>query len=249
LGGNLTVTGTAWTATPTISGLITATSGLTANGDVTISNNANLIISSGTGTFTQMYAAATDATADARTLTLSAGGTGSTGVLRGLVISQADTATTGVYDTLAYIENLKTPETTTNGLLITNNAASGTLSNALHITNTAGTLTSAITIDGTAPASFILDSASLDISGAGAITGATGVGTTTVTASGAIAANGGITFDNSTDTLGAFTAGGTIAMGAQALTGTTGIINYDGYDVDASGNLDALVTFCSGNVQ
>ncbi|MDZ7587023.1 MAG: hypothetical protein U0946_04655, partial [Patescibacteria group bacterium] len=33
--GNLTVTGTAWTATPTISGLITATSGLTANGALT----------------------------------------------------------------------------------------------------------------------------------------------------------------------------------------------------------------------
>ncbi|MBU4098870.1 hypothetical protein KJ980_04430, partial [Patescibacteria group bacterium] len=36
LGGNLTVAGTAWTATPTISGLITATSGLTTNGDLTV---------------------------------------------------------------------------------------------------------------------------------------------------------------------------------------------------------------------
>ncbi|MBU1104757.1 MerR family transcriptional regulator, partial [Patescibacteria group bacterium] len=39
LGGNLTVTGTAWTATPTISGLITATNGLTANGTVTVNSN------------------------------------------------------------------------------------------------------------------------------------------------------------------------------------------------------------------
>ncbi|MFA5773417.1 MAG: hypothetical protein WC908_01960, partial [Candidatus Paceibacterota bacterium] len=35
LGGNFTVTGTAWTATPTISGLITATSGLTSTGTLT----------------------------------------------------------------------------------------------------------------------------------------------------------------------------------------------------------------------
>ncbi|MFA9263205.1 MAG: hypothetical protein ACEQSB_07800, partial [Undibacterium sp.] len=240
-----------------------------------MATNSNLSIASGTGVFTQTYAASTDATADAHTITLSAGGTGSTGVLRGLVVSQADTATTGVYDSIAYFENLKNPETTTNGLLIVNNAATGTLSNGLHITNTAGTLTSAITIDGTAPGSFILDTGSIDISGAGAITGATGVSTTTLSASGqitstvstgtapliiasttnvanlnasslngatfaapgaigsgtpstgafttlsasgAIAANGGITFDNSTDTLGAFTAAGTIDLNTNILT-------------------------------
>ena len=64
LGGNLTVTGTAWTATPTISGLITATSGitstgtLTANGTValgdggdavTINSNALLLQTTGAG--------------------------------------------------------------------------------------------------------------------------------------------------------------------------------------------------------
>ncbi len=56
LGGNLTVSGTAWTATPTISGLITATSGLTSNGAVTVQNNSNLSIASGTGVFSQTYA-------------------------------------------------------------------------------------------------------------------------------------------------------------------------------------------------
>lgn len=70
-----------------------------------------------------------------------------------------------------------------------------------------------------------------------------------MTVSGAIAANGGITFDASTDTVGAFTAGGTIAMGAQALTGTTGIIDYTNFDVDASGNVDigGTITAGSGN--
>src|SRR3990172_7506549 len=149
-------------------------------------------MSSGTGVFTQTHVPTTDATADAHKITLSAGGTGETGALRGLVISQADTATTGVYDTLAYIENLKTPETTTNGLLITNNAASGTLTNAIHITN----------IDGTAPASFILSSASLDISGAGAISGATGLAST-----GTIAFSGAGTFSIDSSAFDVSTAG------------------------------------------
>ncbi|MBI2310800.1 hypothetical protein HYU90_03220, partial [Candidatus Collierbacteria bacterium] len=50
LGGNLTVTGTTWTATPTISGLITATSGLTSNGTLTVSANNNFT-QAGSGTF------------------------------------------------------------------------------------------------------------------------------------------------------------------------------------------------------
>ena len=42
-----------------------------------------------------------------------------------------------------------------------------------------------------------------------------------------------------------------ISMGANDIVGTTGIINYTGFDVDASGNLDALgtITAGSGNVQ
>ncbi|MBP9697665.1 MAG: hypothetical protein KBD65_00510 [Candidatus Moranbacteria bacterium] len=64
----------------------------------------------------------------------------------------------------------------------------------------------------------ILDTAALDISGAGVISGATGISTTTLTASSAIAANGGITFDASTDTLGAFTLAGTLDAGTNILT-------------------------------
>ncbi len=91
----LTVNPTAWTATPTISGLITATSGLTSNGTVTVQNNSafsqtgvgtfgtgtgavslngdttiaagkNLALASGAGTFTQTF---TGTTTTAATLT------------------------------------------------------------------------------------------------------------------------------------------------------------------------------------
>lgn len=70
----------------------------------------------------------------------------------------------------------------------------------------------------------ILDTAALDISGAGVISGATGISTTTLTASSAIAANGGITFDASTDTLGAFTLAGTLDANTNIITniGNTG---------------------------
>src|SRR5581483_5847041 len=54
-GTTLTINPTSWTATPTISGVITATSGLTSNGAITIQNNSNLSLSSGTGTFSQTY--------------------------------------------------------------------------------------------------------------------------------------------------------------------------------------------------
>ncbi|MDP3179726.1 MAG: hypothetical protein Q8M76_17590, partial [Spirochaetaceae bacterium] len=49
-GSGLTISPTAWTATPTISGLITATSGLTSNGAVTIQNNS-AFSQTGNGTF------------------------------------------------------------------------------------------------------------------------------------------------------------------------------------------------------
>ncbi|MFA5772897.1 MAG: NYN domain-containing protein, partial [Thermoplasmata archaeon] len=69
-GSSLTVGPTAWTATPTISGLITATSGLTANGTLTVGANQNFVMTSGTGTFTQTYTG----TVDANTVTSSATG-------------------------------------------------------------------------------------------------------------------------------------------------------------------------------
>ncbi len=205
--------------------------GATTLAALTIDAGSNFTMSSGTGLFAQTHAVTTDATADSHTLTLSAGGSGSTGVLRGLVISQSDTGTTGVFDSLAYIGNLKTPETTTNGLFIEHNAASGTLTNAIQIAETAGTITDGILITGTL--GNILNSGSIDITGAGAITGATGVSSTTGTFSSAIAANGGITFDASTDTIGSFTAGGTILMGNNVIEN----IGAAGTDFLAGGGL------------
>ena len=38
-----------------------------------------------------------------------------------------------------------------------------------------------------------------------------------------------------------------LSVGANTILGTIGIINYDGFDVDASGNLDALGTLTAGS--
>ena len=134
----------------------------------------------------------------------------------GLNINQADNAAnTAVVDAIARLQNANVAETTANGLLIEQTGA-GTLTNAIQIAETAGAITDGILITGTL--GNILNSASLDITGAGAITGATGVSSTTGTFSSAIAANGGITFDAGTDTVGAFTAAGTIDLSTQILT-------------------------------
>ncbi|MDO8715891.1 MAG: hypothetical protein Q7J73_03665 [Dehalococcoidales bacterium] len=154
--------------------------GATTLAALTLDAGSNFIMSSGTGTYAQTNAQTTDATADATTITLSAGGTGETGVLRGLVISQSDTATTGVFDSLAYIVNLKNPETTANGLFIEHNAATGTLTNGLNITSTAGAITTGILIaDGagtiatgitmTGTFTNLIDTPNFDVSNAGAV--------------------------------------------------------------------------------
>lgn len=105
--------------------------------------------------------------------------------------------------------------TLTNGILITQSGA-GTMTSALKITESAGAITDGIVVSGTL--GNILNTDSIDISGAGAISGATGVSTTTVTASSTIAANGGITFDASTDTVGAFTLAGTLDANSNIIT-------------------------------
>ncbi|MCX6757321.1 MAG: hypothetical protein NTZ44_00310 [Candidatus Nomurabacteria bacterium] len=124
-----------------------------------------------------------------------------------------------------------------------------------------------ITVGSSSNTGLVLQDAQWSVTDAGAGSFAS------VASSGAIAANGGITFDNSTDTLGAHTLGGTvdastqiitnignagtdfvaatgaltlagiltanggISIGAQALTGTTGIIDYTNFDVAADGNI------------
>src|SRR6185369_7516556 len=128
--------------------------------------------------------------------------------------------------------------TTTNGIQI--GTLAGTLTTGILIANYSGTMSNGIQLTGTF-GTALLDTPSLDISAAGAITGATGVSTTTVTASSAIAANGGITFDQSTDTVGAFTMAGTLAMGANNIT-STGSLGATGARLTAGFFTDLTVT-------
>ena len=176
-----------------------ATISTTANGSLTLAPNGSgdIVITNGEGSNIQINNTPTsDATINAATLTLTPSGTGATGTLQGLVISQADTATTGGFDSLLKLENLKTPETLANGLFIENNAASSVMTSGINITNTAGTLTDAISITGTV--TNILNTPTVDINNAGAISGAT-----------ALTSSGTITF-SSLSTIGSIV---TIASG------------------------------------
>lgn len=240
-----------------------------SSGNLAIAANKNLTLASGTGVFSQTHAVTTDATADAHTITLSAGGTGSTGTLRGLVVTQADTVTTGVYDSLVHLINQKTPETTTNGLLIEQNAASGTLTNGIQVLSTAGTLTSGILIaDGagttttgltmTGTFTNLIDTPTFDVSNAGTLSIATGqsyTGTGTVTLSSAAASgltiNSGTTGtlaigdDASAETINIGTGGAakTVVLGSTNTTSTTTVQS-------GSGNINLQANNTStGNVQ
>jgi len=77
-----------------------------------------------------------------------------------------------------------------------------------------------------------------------------GSATGSVSGSAATVTGAAQTAITSLGTLTGLTIGGTLAMGTNSITGTTGIIDYTGFDVDASGNLDALgtITAGSGNV-
>jgi len=110
-----------------------------------------------------------------------------------------DAAAVGTLETMLSIDNRDANEVVTNGLLVENTAA-GTLTNAIQIAETAGTITDGILITGTL--GNILNSASIDITGAGAITGATG-----------ITSSGTITFSGLTaDRLVSTTTGGALAV-------------------------------------
>ena len=156
----------------TARGALTLASGAGTNIALSPGTTGDVIFTHGDGSQFAINATPTTDVAgqDSFKLTLNPTITGSTQVLRGLVISQSDNANTGVYDSLAYIQNLKTPETTANGLLIEQNAASGTLTNGLQILNTAGTITNGIQLTGTF-ATALFDSPTLDITAAGNITG------------------------------------------------------------------------------
>lgn len=191
----------------TYTGALTLTPGSTSDFIVNLDGDSNAQL---TGSVS------TDATHNLADITITGTSALDTGTLVGLAVRNLNEASlTGTPDSLAYFAHSDANETVTNGLYIENTAA-GTLTNAIQIAETAGTITDGILITGTL--GNILNSDSIDITGAGAITGATGVSTTTVTASSAIAANGGITFDAATDTVGAFTASGTIDLATNILT-------------------------------
>src|SRR3989344_3872270 len=121
-----------------------------------------------------------------------------------VVTNLDDSAVAGTLETILSVENRDINEIVTNGLLIENTAA-GTITNAIRILETAGEITDGIVISSTL--GNILNSLTIDITGAGAIT-----------------ANGGITFDQASDTIGSFTANGTILMNTNILQdiGNTG---------------------------
>jgi len=234
-----------------------ATIGTNSNGALTLAPNGtgDLIVTNGEGSNIQITNTPTsDATINAASLTLNPTGTGSSGTLQGFVISQSDNANTGVFDSLLKLENLKTPETTTNGLYIENNAASGTLSNGINIANTAGTLTDAIEISGTV--SNFLNTASLDITGAGAITGATGVtstGTFDINTSGSTAINIGTSSYTGTATIGNSSANIAITDANWGVTGPgvasfTGLSSSGTITFSSLSTVGSVITIASGGV-
>jgi len=157
----------------TADGAIAFTPGSTS--DIVFTNDAD-------SNFQIASTIASDVTLNVVDITLNASGTGATNTLNGLAITNAAAAGTTSPDSLIYVAQSDTDETVTNGLFI-ENTAGGTLSTGLRITETAGTITDAILISGTL--GTILNTDSLDISGGGAITGATGlVSSGTVTFSG-----------------------------------------------------------------
>ncbi len=181
----------------TVNGATTLTPGSTSDVVVNGDADSNFQIASTIGS---------DVNVNVADITITASGTGSTNTLNGLAITNANAGGTETPDSLLFLTSLDTDETVTNGAFIEQNATGGTMTNGIQIKQTAGTLTNAINIQGTV--GNMLNSSSIVIDGAGAITGATGVSTTTLTASGAIAANGGsITSTSATLTI---DAGGTV---------------------------------------
>ncbi|MFA6393090.1 MAG: hypothetical protein WCW54_03335, partial [Candidatus Paceibacterota bacterium] len=234
----LTINPTSWTATPTISGLITATSGLTSNGAVTIQNNSNLVIASGTGTFTQTYTGTTGA---ANSIT-------ATGVTSGNVLLLTSSSATASGDVLA-IANSGTGKD-----------ISGT-SNTWNISKAgAGTFTSISSgsgaISGGAGSFTTLTSSGASTIGTGAsLTNTFGSGASSIntigsaTTPGALTLHGATTLDNTFTVSGAnlTTLGGNLTVTGTAWTATptiSGLITATSGMTATTGNITAT----AGNV-
>ena len=145
---------------------------------------------------------------------------------------------------------------TVTGVLATSGGLTIDATTESNIESALDTLSSVTTVGALNAGSITSGFGAID-TGADAITTSGTIGTaatTTFTGAGAtftsaLAANGGITLDASTDTIGAFTAAGTIDMNTQILSGTTGRIDYTNFDVGATGNTDigGTITAGSGN--
>lgn len=177
-------------------GALTLAGVLTANGGVTVAANQNLTMSSGSGQFSQTFTTATAA--------------------NGHALSFANTAGSGT----VVVNGIDITPTNTSAGTNTLNAIMFEAGSALGGTDT----TNGIKFASATGYTNFLTSPSIVISSAGVITGATGVSSTTGTFSSAVAANGGITFDQSSDQLGAHTLGGTEDANTQIITniGNTG---------------------------
>ncbi|KKT71432.1 MAG: hypothetical protein UW68_C0067G0002 [Candidatus Collierbacteria bacterium GW2011_GWB1_44_6] len=166
------------------------------------------------------------------------------GLLTPTSFTLTNLSTTGV--TGQSITNLTTG-VLTNGLLITENS-SGAMTNGLNITQTLGTLTNGIFVTGTL--TNILNTDTLDITGAGAITGATGVTLT----SGNITTPGNISTTSTGTITSASTltasSGFTMTTGALNLTATSGTISLTGLSTssitNAAGGAFSITTGTTG---
>lgn len=143
-----------------------------------------------------------------------------------VIENRNDGTTTGTTETLLAIDNQDSNETLTNGLLI-EQSASGTMTNAIQILETAGTISDGILINGTL--GNILNSGSIDITGSGAITGATGL----TLSSGNVSVAGGQSYTSA----GAVTLSSAAASALSIESGTTGTITLGGDGSAESVNL------------
>ncbi len=179
----------------------------------------------GGGTLQQAYdtgnTITTDATGDI-TITLAELGTPTT-----FEIFNNDTAGVSALE----VDNTIASGTLTNGLFIEQSAA-GTMTNAIQIAETAGTITDGILITGTL--GNILNSPTIDITGAGAITGATGISITTgssYTGAGAVTlssgGSSGLTLDSASGRVSIATGDFLSAIVSGVTGATAGDIWYD----------------------
>jgi len=191
--GDNTITGAGYLITSTASGLtLNSTSAdlalqTTTSGNISLTPGGvgdivNTIDADSNAQFNHTVASdITLNTVDVNSTNTSAASTGTLNLLAVRNLNEA--GATGTPDSLVYLTNLDADETVTNGLFIEMATTGSTLSRGINITQSAGTLTDAIFQTGTV--TNILNTDSIDISGSGAITGATGISSSgTITFSG-----------------------------------------------------------------